>query len=336
MVDKELTIRKKAFVFFSALSSIFLFYFGYFNYSYGLEKLGLFEMASAVLIFINLLAFLYFKNYRVASSIYLLILSVVFTVLFVTGGIDGTGIFWIYLYPILISFLKEPKEALAWNLAFTLVIIGVLIASNFGLFSPPYRERVVEQAMVVYFSILILSHFYSKLSAELVESMRILAVKDTLTGLYNRAFALSYLAQEIEKVKRGELGSLCIAYIDLDNFKGVNDALGHAAGDKVLAGVADILKQYFRKGDVVARIGGDEFLVVFTNCNPQKIEKRLESLRSKIESRFRNLGISFSYGLASAPEDGLVPNALIKVADERMYEYKKKNKEESPELPSTT
>jgi len=326
MVDKELRIRKKALVLFSIMSSGFLFYFGYFNVSHGFVQLGVFEVVSAIAVLTNLAFFFLFKNFEVSSSVYLFIVAIVFLVLFMTGGIGKTGIFWIYLYPILNTFLKEPSEALTWNLAFTAALIVTIVASNFGLYQLPYDETTVEQALVVYFSILILSHFYSRLSAELVESMRTLAVKDPLTGLYNRAFALSYLTQELEKVKRRELRNLCVAYIDLDNFKRVNDLLGHSVGDNVLGEIGELLKQHFRKGDVVSRIGGDEFLVIFTNCDPHNIKRRMELLRTKVENKFKKFGLSLSYGIAEAPRDALLPSFLIRIADERMYQYKKKRK----------
>jgi diguanylate cyclase (GGDEF)-like protein len=308
------------------MSSAFLLYFGYYNLSHGFESLGLFEVASGVLILVNLIVFLVTRKYAVTSSFYLLVVAVVFLVLFVTGGIGKTGIFWIFLYPLLITFLKEPVEAFVWNLTFTAAVVIAIVAENFGLVDLPYDELTLEQGLVVYFSILILSHFYSKLSSELVVSMKTLAVRDPLTGLYNRAFAISYLTQELEKVKRRELRNLCIAYIDLDNFKKINDLLGHSVGDGVLSDVGELLRQHFRKGDVVARIGGDEFLIIFTNCEASKLARRLDLLRTKIEDKFKKFGLSMSFGIAEAPRDALLPSFLIRVADERMYENKKKRK----------
>jgi len=327
MVDSELRVRKKALVLFSIMAFSFLLYFGYFNVVYGYKELGVVELVSAFLIAVNTVLFFITKNFSISSSIFLVVVGFLFLFLFATGGIGNTGIFWIYLYPILTAFLKEAREAVLWNLAFTLFLILILIASNFGFLPPvPYDGTTVYQALIVYFSVLILSYFYSKLSSELVNSMKTLAVKDPLTGLYNRAFALSYLSQELEKVKRRELRNICVAYIDLDNFKTINDLLGHSAGDNVLSDVAELLKQHFRKGDVVARIGGDEFLVIFTNCDAKMIERRLAELRSKIERKFRKYGLSMSYGLAEAPKDALLTSFLIRIADERMYKNKEARK----------
>jgi len=310
------------------MSVAFLAYFGYYNYASGFKELGLFELLAALAVSLNLIIFLIWKNFSLSSTLFMLIVSLVFIVLFITGGIDNTGIFWLYLYPIMVSFLKEPRESLFWNLAFTAALVAILAASTMGLLHLPYQERVLRQALVVYFAILVLSYFYSKFSSELVDSMKSLAVRDPLTGLYNRAFALSYLTQELEKVKRKELSNLCVAYIDLDNFKLVNDLLGHSVGDNVLSDVGELLRQHFRRGDVVARIGGDEFLIIFTNCNQRRISDRLELLKAKLESKFKKFGLSMSYGIAEAPKDALLPSFLVRIADERMYRNKKRRRME--------
>lgn len=335
MVDRELKVRKKALVLFSIMAAGFLTYFGYSNFTTGLKELGVVELVSAFILGVNLVLFLILKNFPIASTVFVVVVGFIFLFLFATGGIEKTGIFWIYLYPILVAFLKEPREAVVWNLLFTFFLIITLVADNFGFIKVPYDPITINQALVVYFSVLILSYFYSKLSSELVDSMRSLAVRDPLTGLYNRAFALSYLTQELEKVKRRELRNLCVAYIDLDNFKQINDRLGHSVGDNVLTDVAELLRQHFRKGDVVARIGGDEFLVIFTNCEPDKIKRRLEFLRSKIESKFRKYGLSMSFGIAEAPKDALLTSFLIRVADERMYKNKSRRKKKRGQSPST-
>ncbi len=324
--DKESKIRKKTLILFSFMAVAFLSTFGYYNYAFELKQLGIFELFSASIIATNLVFFVFSKNYSFSSTVFLLVITALFIALLITGGIHKTGIFWLYLYPVVTTFLKEPSKALWWNISFTVLIFLVCVADYFGIISLPYDEITLRQAIVVYFSVLILSYFYSKLSTELVNSMKTLAVRDPLTGLYNRAFALSYLTQELEKVKRRELKNLCVAYIDLDNFKLVNDLLGHSVGDNVLSDIGELLRQHFRKGDVVARIGGDEFIIIFTNCDPKRISRRLEFLRKKIENKFKKFGLSMSFGLAEAPKDALLPSFLVRIADERMYRNKKARK----------
>ncbi|WP_457681222.1 GGDEF domain-containing protein [Thermovibrio sp.] len=323
---KEFRIRKRAFILFSFIAFFLLAVFGYYNFRFNLRELGIFELTSGVVVLLNLLLFLVRDNYSLASSIYLAAVSVVFITFLLTGGIHGTGIFWVFLYPILTSFLKDIKEAFVWNLIFSLIVVFIVVLGCLGYITLPYDRVCLKHFLIVYFSLLVLSYLYSKFSLELLNRVKTLAVRDPLTGLYNRAFALSYLSQELEKVKRKELPNLCIAYIDLDNFKQVNDTLGHSEGDKVLSEVGAILKKHFRRSDVVARIGGDEFLIVFTNCEPERIRERLEFLRETLEEKFKKYGLSMSYGVAEAPKDALRPSFLIKIADQRMYEDKKRRK----------
>jgi diguanylate cyclase (GGDEF)-like protein len=134
------------------------------------------------------------------------------------------------------------------------------------------------------------------------------------------------LKQELEKVKRGEIGILCIIYIDLDNFKYINDLHGHLVGDLALREIAELIKLCFRKGDVVARIGGDEFLIVVTNCKKEPIKERLEELKVQVEEKFKAFKVSISYGIAVAPGDSTDIEELVKIADRRMYSAKRAGK----------
>ena len=254
--------------------------------------------------------------------------SIILSILVITGGIHKTGIFWIYLYPVVVSLLKRFNKAVVWNIYFVILLVLITIADLLDFIELPYDEVTLRQAIFVYFSLLIVTYFQSKFHTELLNDMRVLAVRDPLTGLYNRAFALSYLSQEIEKLKRGEVKNVCVAYIDLDNFKYVNDTFGHSVGDNVLNDVGELLSGHFRKEDVVARIGGDEFIVIFTNCDREKIIERLELLREAIERKFQRFGISMSFGIAEAPTDSLLLSFLIRMADERMYEDKGARKKE--------
>ncbi len=325
--DEEIRLRK-AFVIVSLSSFLLLISFGCYNYVFNLKELGIFELVSGLAVLLNFISFLYSRKYSLHSSIFLFIICLVLSILVITGGIYRTGIFWIYLYPVVVSLLKEFNSAILWNIYFVILLLSITVADLLDLIELPYDEVTLRQAIFVYFSLLILSYLQSKFCTELINDMRVLAVRDPLTGLYNRAFAFSYLSQEIEKLKRGEVKNVCVAYIDLDNFKYVNDTFGHLVGDSVLNDVGELLSRYFRKEDVVARIGGDEFIVIFTNCDREKIAQRLELLKEAIEKKFQRFGISMSFGIAEAPKDSLLPDLLIKIADERMYEYKKARKKE--------
>ncbi|RKQ60354.1 diguanylate cyclase (GGDEF)-like protein [Thermovibrio guaymasensis] len=330
MINSGEKKEKKAFAIgvISVITFLFLISFGYYNYAFNLRKLGIFELVSGLAVLLNFIAFLYTRKYSLHSSIFLFIISIVLSVLIITGGIHNTGIFWIYLYPALVLVLKDFKKAVLWNIYFVVLLVLIVVADSLYFIELPYDKTTLRQAIFVYFSLLLLSYFQFKFYAELIDDMKVLAVRDPLTGLYNRAFAFSYLSQEIEKLKRGEVKNVCVAYIDLDNFKYVNDTFGHSVGDSVLNDIGELLSRHFRKEDVVARIGGDEFIVIFTNCDREKIIERLELLREAIERKFQRFGISMSFGIAEAPTDSLLSSFLIRMADERMYKDKGARKKE--------
>ncbi|GEM_PF-1481927 len=325
MDKNKLKINKTAFIVFSLISSFLLFIFGLSElFSLNLRELGYLELFSSVLIILNALFFLKTNNYNLHSSVYLLSVMVIFILLLIYGGVENTGIFWIFLFPFLVSFLKSPGESLWWNLLYIFLISSVIVLNVLGFISLPYSKEVLFIGMLVFIVVLFLDYLHIKLTLELYSKIERLAVKDHLTGLYNRAFIFPYLTKELEKVKRGEVRRVCVAYIDLDNFKQINDTMGHLVGDEVLKEFSKLLISFFRKEDVVARIGGDEFLLVFSNCKPKEIRERLEELRKKVEKKFAKYKVSLSFGLATAPEDGLLPYSLLGVADRRMYEDKRK------------
>lgn len=174
--------------------------------------------------------------------------------------------------------------------------------------------------------------YFLYLKEEKLKNTYLMAVKDDLTGLYNRHYLEEYLTILIEKLKRVKIYKLFLIFIDLDNFKPINDIYGHSKGDDVLKKVAKILTENFRKYDIVARYGGDEFIVLF-EANKNPIEK-INNVRNKIEENFKKFNLSFSYGVSIFPDDIQDINiqtqelieTLIKIADKRMYEEKKKRK----------
>lgn len=130
----------------------------------------------------------------------------------------------------------------------------------------------------------------------MVEHLRVMAEHDGLTGLHNRTFFNNQLEQFVERVKRTN-HTCALLYIDLDNFKYVNDTMGHAAGDQLIIEVAAILQKRARKTDVTARFGGDEFTVLLYNVGQEQALKTAESFRKSLANyRFRKSGESVDIG----------------------------------------
>lgn len=153
-----------------------------------------------------------------------------------------------------------------------------------------------------------------------------MAFYDTLTDLANRRLFFDRLGGAISHAQRsGTLAALL--YLDLDQFKRVNDTLGHEMGDVLLQEVATRLSQCVRSGDTVGRPGGDEFTILLTDIRAPTdagyvAEKVLEALRSPINLSGHQIVITTSIGITIIPEDGTEPNVLTKNADLAMYRAK--------------
>ncbi|GAM55700.1 diguanylate cyclase [Vibrio ishigakensis] len=158
------------------------------------------------------------------------------------------------------------------------------------------------------------------------EELAYQATHDALTGLTNRKAGDEKLRSAIYAAERKQ-ESVLVLFIDLDNFKQINDTLGHLAGDQLLKQTAERLKSAVRKTDVVARIGGDEFLMVIPNLQSQGCAKLIASnLMRTFEAPFfldqTEFFVSTSIGMAIYPQDGETAEDLLAHADTAMYQVK--------------
>ena len=154
------------------------------------------------------------------------------------------------------------------------------------------------------------------------EKIAHLAHYDGLTELPNRVLFRERLEQSLKAIQPGE--QLAVLYIDIDEFKSVNDALGHPVGDELLKAVADRLRDCIRETDVAARLGGDEFAVIQTAIKDRSETTRLvDAIHSAIRQPFECIGhlitTDASIGIAVAPGDGLDLDQLLKNADLALY-----------------
>lgn len=159
------------------------------------------------------------------------------------------------------------------------------------------------------------------------QKLRRLAEQDTLTGIYNKGTTQDLISQKLEKAQ-GEKGALFI--LDVDNFKWVNDFYGHLGGDAVLTDIARTLKELFRAGDIVGRIGGDEFCVYLSGIRDReaaavKAETVLAMFHHILKQEDR-AQFSCSVGIAVSPDDGEDYHTLFQKADTALYQAKEKGK----------
>jgi diguanylate cyclase (GGDEF)-like protein len=154
-----------------------------------------------------------------------------------------------------------------------------------------------------------------------------LMTKDSLTGLLKHAAIKEAIRREWGIVKR-KGGVFCVAMLDIDHFKQVNDRFGHAMGDEVIASVATLLRKRLRNLDVLGRYGGEEFVVLMNNCNVIEASKILDDFRQRFQelvftTEEAQFSSTISIGVAEfRPDSKIEPDALLVNADKAMYKAK--------------
>lgn len=155
-----------------------------------------------------------------------------------------------------------------------------------------------------------------------------MANTDALTNLYNRKGAYAEIEKRLLSIK-DETDAFII--MDLDNFKAVNDYLGHSQGDELLQKIAKTLEENFRKTDIIARLGGDEFIIYMKDIKCRKavvnaVEKLLDKLQLSYPAEKGNIHVSASMGIALVPFDGIRFEDLYIKSDKALYSSKRQGK----------
>jgi diguanylate cyclase (GGDEF)-like protein len=169
------------------------------------------------------------------------------------------------------------------------------------------------------------------------ERLEAMLFEDPLTKLSNRRFILTQLAAAVSAARRHER-ALSVAIVDIDHFKYVNDEHGHAAGDRVLAAVANSMRQHLRAEDQLGRLGGEEFLALLPDADAHAAATAAEKLRTAVAALAVHhdggeLAVTISAGWAAW--DGESPEELLRRADEALYEAKRGGRDRVEGAPAT-
>ncbi|MCF6246436.1 MAG: sensor domain-containing diguanylate cyclase [Desulfobacula sp.] len=160
------------------------------------------------------------------------------------------------------------------------------------------------------------------------EQLKFLAFHDPLTGLLNRGVMERVLEREFLRSKRYHI-DLTVLFLDLDDFKSINDTFGHDNGDIALCHTANTLNMLKRDSDIVARFAGDEFVVILPSTTKEQAESYIKRVKTKLteeplSANNKTFNVKLSYGLSSVFEKGMDSSAiLLKAADKRLYKAKK-------------
>ena len=212
---------------------------------------------------------------------------------------QGTNVLVITLY----SFISSAIEAME--------------AGAYGYITKPLNTseiRIVAERAV--------ERFFLLSTSDEKDYFVDLAVRDGLTGLFNRRYFNELINIEISRLKRAP-SSLSLLMLDIDNFKNYNDKEGHQAGDELLKGAAKVFNNSVRTSDIVCRYGGEEFIILL----PQTDKTGAQIIAERLRVQFGlYLPTTVSIGISTIPQDAQNMEDLIKKADDAMYQAKKSGK----------
>lgn len=291
---------------------------------------GFVVVAVAALIFVNRAG-----HFRFAAAS-LVIVSVL--------GIFGTSLPTIAKNGLLVlNYLAIPMvlSGLLLRLRFTvfvslLSVAGVLL---FMLLGNGYGQEVpLSSTSLIAAFVIVAAYQRNQLEADRravleqnEERLAHLATHDALTGLPNRLLFSEHLSTAIRR-RRNTARGFAVLYMDVDEFKAVNDGLGHAAGDELLVAIGERLRESLRESDIVSRHGGDEFCVMVDDLEtPESAQFVIRKIEEEFRAPFLCAGsevfVTVSTGVSYYPDDGTDPYELIRKADTALYEAKERGKD---------
>ncbi|MGQ0647638.1 MAG: GGDEF domain-containing protein, partial [Gemmatimonadaceae bacterium] len=212
----------------------------------------------------------------------------------------------------------------------TVMTVGSVLEEEFEVTTPDVRAAWIQHQIVPLDDGVAITSRDITDRKQQEEALRALSLIDELTGLYNRRGFLTLAQQQLKLARRGRR-ELLLLFVDMDDFKEINDTFGHKEGAQALTRAAAILRKTFRDSDIIARLGGDEFVVLAADSTRGTSEAIVQRLRHELRERNDTDGfpyrLSFSVGLASFdPDHPPSIEDLLVTADAMLYEQKKQKR----------
>ncbi|HUV22231.1 MAG TPA: GGDEF domain-containing protein [Gammaproteobacteria bacterium] len=247
-----------------------------------------------------------------------------------TGGIDSP---LINLYLLVIIFSALTLGKLVTLLEFILISAAYFYLAQSSVDEGGYSILDFSEMIMTFVPYLLVAYLTSLLAADLKnarEGLEQLSDTDELTGLKNRRAFNSALQAEAKKAARYNR-VFSVLMLDADNLKPVNDRFGHAAGDKLLISIAQVVQESLRETDILARYGGDEFVVMLTETTEDRAFEVAERIRAAVEntsfsSSGERVSSTVSIGISSVTDNPEEWGDIIARADSKLYESKRKGK----------
>ncbi len=283
--------------------------------------LAVFVVAFSISIFIGILIH---PQISVPRRILSMIMDIGATTyaLYLLGAI-GTPVYGVYLFNACGNGFRYGPRYLYLSSALSVAGFMLVLATN--EYWAAHRTMGVGLLIVL----IVIPMYFASLVRQLhsaLERMRTMATHDTLTGLPNRHSFYEQLRHTLRIAERNS-APFAVVFVDLDGFKPINDALGHAAGDTVLKSVARRLEQSVRKNDIVARFGGDEFVIILSDIHktavPSVALKIIDTVAMPHEFNGKTVMLTSSVGIAAYPDSSRSVDELVARADAAMYRSKR-------------
>lgn len=310
----DLYSRRRVLSFILVITLITFVPLGVKNFLIGEAWLGALLLAFELSLVIEVVAILRFKRHLLGYKLPLLLLSI--SIILSVHKLGLLATYWVFPVVTTIVFLVPKKEALLANVT---IIVGSVIAAF------PHQESMVSLRFVLALTFCVsISHVVIEAVRKLQRDLSDLSTKDSLTGALNRHQLDNTLMVASEKAKREQ--HTCIAIIDIDYFKQVNDLYGHDIGDRVIKVVAESINMNCRASDLLFRLGGDEFLLLFDNATAESAVKIAQQINERVGEDIaarcpKVTGVTLSIGIA-ASITGEESKLWVKRADLALYQAK--------------
>ena len=275
-------------------------------------------------------------NQILASYVISTLFFFLMTYLIYTGGIYNTGVLWIYSLPLIIMFLLGFKVGLFYILLFIILNCIILFSPIEGLlqasYTFEYKVRIILALLVITFLASVYEYLREvsfETMSEMSKQLEEVSNQDYLTKVYNRR-GIHHSLEHACKMYKQDNKNFSLMICDIDHFKNINDTFGHNMGDTVLKRVADEIKSVLREKDVIARWGGEEFLILLPGLTIEDAHDIGERIRKSIENIVfsfddKLISITVSIGLSQKQKEKNIEH-IISQADQHMYEAKSKGR----------
>lgn len=330
-LDIDTKRRLYSFLAFSGVGFIILAIFSYRDFWLNDNNVSIITLITSLTVFTNVLFYYVTKRLDFCCGVMGVIAVCFCLMLTYHGGVNNTALYWTFPFPIIILVLLGYYYGVIINIILFLLL--VLMLNNQELLIAKYSHVESLRYIGSFFVVNVMSfinEFYREHSHSTMAEINInkeqQANTDALTLLPNRRFVDSVFLPA-SRTNHNNTFPMVLIMADVDHFKALNDNYGHPVGDKVLEQLARTMEKSIRAEDIVARIGGEEFLLLFSNTQYEVGLKIAEKIRKNIENMSIKhsddvLSITMSFGVALSKDHADIETTM-KLADEKLYKAKR-------------